>query len=335
MKKLLILLSLTFALIYNVAAQPDKPTVEPIKIVVETKDNNTIIGTIDREDEKHIWLNTEDYGVIQIKKSNILSQEVLRKTHRVLIETKDENKMMGTIEKENDEIISLKTENYGTIEIKKSNILTRKIVESDAIIKNGKIWFENPNATRNLYGPTGYGLKKGEGYYQNFYLFLNSGSYGFTDNFTLGIGVIPIPFIGAFTITPKFSFPIVENKWNAGVGVLYARIVDYDMGIGYGVLTYGDKNNNITAGIGYGFQEGELAQRPTLTLSGMFRVAERFSFVTENWFVNGEDGYQAFVSVSARYMFDRLSIDFGFVNPVQFGFAIGIPVVGVVVPFGK
>jgi hypothetical protein len=334
MKKLLILLSLTFALIYNVAAQPDKTTVDPIVVIIKTNDGNTIIGTVDREDKKYIWIKTEDYGVIQVKKSNISSQKAVTKKQRVLIETTNENKMVGTIEQEDDEKIWLKTENYGTVEIKKSNIRSKKILDGE-IVKNGKVWFENPNSTRNLYGPTGYGLRKGEGYYQNFYLLLNSASYGFTDNFTLGIGVIPIPFIGAFTITPKFSFPIVENKWNAGVGVLYARIVDYDMGIGYGVLTYGDKNNNITAGIGYGFQEGELAQRPTLTLSGMFRVAERFSFVTENWFVNGEDGYQAFISVSARYMFDRLSIDFGFVNPVQFGLAIGIPVIGVVIPFGK
>jgi small nuclear ribonucleoprotein (snRNP)-like protein len=334
MKKLLILLSLTFALIYNVAAQPDKTTVDPIIVIIKTNDGNTITGTVDREDKKNIWIKTEDYGVIQVKKANIASQKVATKKQRVLIETTNENKMVGTIEQEDDEKIWLKTENYGTVEIKKSNIRSKKILDGE-IVKNGKVWFENPNSTRNLYGPTGYGLKKGEGYYQNFYLLLNSASYGFTDHFTLGIGVIPIPFIGAFTITPKFSFPIVENKWNVGAGVLYARVLDYDMGIGYGVLTYGSRNNNITAGVGYGFQEGELAAMPTLTLSGMVRIAERISVVTENWFVSGDDGYQAFVSFSVRYMFDRLSIDFGFVNPVQFGLAIGIPVIGVVIPFGK
>lgn len=334
MKKILILLSFTFALIYNVAAQPDKTSAEPIIIIIKTNDGNTITGTVDKEDKQNIWLKTTDYGVIQIKKSNIASQKAATKEHRVLIETSDNNKMVGTIEKEDDETIWLKTENYGTVEIKKSNISSKKMLD-DEVVKNGQVWFPNPNSTRNLYGPTGYGLRKGEGYYQNFYLFLNSASYGFTDNFTLGIGVIPLPFIGAFTITPKFSFPIVENKWNAGVGVLYARILDYDMGIGYGVLTYGSRNNNITAGLGYGFQEGELAAMPTLTLSGMARIAERISIVTENWFVNGDDGYQAFVSLSVRYIFDNLSIDFGFVNPVQYGLAIGIPVVGVVIPFGK
>ena len=335
MKKLLILLSLTFALIYNVAAQPDKTTVDPIIIIIKTNDGNTITGTVDREDKKYIWVKTADYGVIQVKKSNIASQKVATKEQRVLIVTTDNNSMVGTIEKEDDETTWLKTENYGTVEIKKSNIRSKRTLEEKEVVRNGKVWFENPNSTRNLYGPTGYGLRKGEGYYQNFYLLLNSASYGFTDHFTLGIGVIPIPVIGAFTITPKFSFPIVEDKWNVGAGLLYSRIWNYDMGIAYGVLTYGSRNNNITAGLGYGFQEGELAAMPTLTLSGMARISERISLVTENWFVSGEDGYQAFVSFSVRYMLDKVSLDFGFVNPVQFGLAIGIPVIGLVIPFKK
>ena len=32
---------------------------------------------------------------------------------------------------------------------------------------------KNPNPTRNFYGPTGYGLKKGEGYFQNIMVILN------------------------------------------------------------------------------------------------------------------------------------------------------------------
>lgn len=146
-------------------------------------------------------------------------------SEKIEIKVTDGNRIIGVVEKEDNKSIWIKTDDYGTIQIDKSKIKTRKVLD-ESRIKDGEYWHKNPNSTRNLYGPTGYGLKKGEGYYQNFYVLLNSVSYGFSDNFTMGAGVLPLFGTGAsgFTVTPKFSFPIVENKVNVGAGALYANL---------------------------------------------------------------------------------------------------------------
>ena len=275
--------------IYGNAQSDTVSTKNNPRLEVKVADGNRIIGTLEKEDEKSLWLKTDDYGVVQIDKSKIKSRNKLDETR----------------------------------------------------IKNGTYWFENPNATRNLYGPTGYGLKKGEGYYQNFYILLNSVSYGFSDNFTMGFGIVPLFGTGAtsFTLTPKVSFPIVENMVNAGAGILYIHLAGENLGVGYGVLTLGSKDNNITFGGGYGMMNGEFSDGlGIMTISGNVRVAKRLSLVTENWFLldknnNEFDLDNAFYSYSVRYMMDRLSFDLGFVNMKGSGVPIGIPLVGLVIPF--
>ena len=272
----------------------------------------------------------------------------------LIIETKDDNKFIGKKLQVTEEYYLIVTESVGEIKILKENV--EKIKEVPAIsIKDGKYWHENSNATRNLYGPTGYGLKKGEGYYQNFMLVLNSVNYGFTNHFTIGAGVIPIPLDDGipFVVTPKFSFPIIKDKFNIGAGLLVGYIGEW-LGIGYGVATYGSRDNNLTLGVGYGWTEGELADRPIITASGQIRVGRKFGLITENWIVPNsyEEGYYddnkmeyiytgtkyeyfGIFTYGVRYLGEKISIDFAFINSGDFSdfSPLGIPLVGVVIPF--
>ena len=253
------------------------------------------------------------------------------------IETTDGTFVIGEFVKEDDEYIWIDG-SFGETKIKKTSIVSKQVIDKSRF-KDGKYWFENPNATRNLYGPTGYGLNKGEGYYQNFMILLNSVSYGFTDNITVGVGIIPFSFGDglAFTITPKVSFPIVEDQINVGAGVLYANLFGESAAIAYGVGTFGSKDNNFTFGLGYGNIDSEWADRPIVTLSGMLRTGRRISIVTENWFVpiSSFDGfdYQGFLTGSARIMLRKVSLDIGVIGLP--GEGVAFPVVGIVLPFGN
>lgn len=108
---------------------------------------------------------------------------------------------------------------------------------------------ENPHATRYLFGPNGYGLRKGEGYYSNTWIFFNQLSYGFTDNFTVGAGVIPLFCLPAprrrSGSPPKFSIPVKKDVVNLGVGGLFATVLGGEdvgtFGIAYGQLTLGSR----------------------------------------------------------------------------------------------
>ena len=267
------------------------------------------------------------------------------------IRLKNGNTFIGKQISESGTIIIMQSEGIGEITIQKSNLKSYKKIDP-AEIKFGDYWFENPNASRYLFAPSGYSLKAGEGYYQNFMLFYNSIGYGFTDQFTMGFGVIPFTFGDELfaTVQAKYSFPIIENKLNAGAGFLYSSGFGDKLGIGYGVLTYGSKDNNITVGAGYGWTDGNVANRPIITINGMTRLGKKFGLVTENWLIPRENyscnydaatqrctsnkrsyKYDLVYGLSLRYIGENITLDFGVV-PID-GYAI--PLLGVNLPFGK
>lgn len=157
-------------------------------------------------------------------------------------------------------------------------------------------YFDIGNGNRLFFAPTGRGLRKGENTLQVVSLYFVGGNFGITDNISLGGYVSVIPGLGVsnqfLLLTPKVSFPVSE-KLHLGAGALYLRIPDfngsldkaYGAGILYGAATYGSADNNVTAGLGYGFFEGEIGSTPILQLGGQKRVSRRISLISENYII--------------------------------------------------
>lgn len=260
----------------------------------------------------------------------------------VRVETRDGNEYTGKITGEDSTKIFLETQNLGTISILKSEIRSQKKILSEQI-KGGEVWFPNPQSSRYFWSPNGYGLKKGEGYYQNIWVLWNQFAYGITDNFSIGGTVIPLfLFAGGPTpvfINPKFSFPLEKNKFNIGAGALVGTVLgesDATFGIVYGVSTFGTADNNVSIGLGYGFAGGEWASSPLINFSGMFRLSARWYFLTENYYIgaNGDGG--GIIGGGARWIIKKAALDFGLLAPV--GADAGtlfIPWLGFTVPFGN
>ncbi|WP_250431861.1 hypothetical protein [Pontibacter ruber] len=261
---------------------------------------------------------------------------------RWMVETRDGSVIQGIYVGQNESGIILRTESAGEIVIPHSQIKSTKVLE-DNRMRNGEYWFENPNATRYLFGPSAFSLKKGEAYYQNTYLVLNSFNVGLTDNITMGGGFELIStFTGnpGFYITPKATFKISE-KWRAGGGILYANVMGDEiefsgLGMGYGIATYGNSDNNATLGVGYGFVDGDFSTKPFITLSGMKRASRRIAFVTENWLVP-DNNYYGILSYGLRFMGERITVDLAFLNNREISneIAIGVPYIDFVVKFGR
>jgi len=252
----------------------------------------------------------------------------------------DGSTFQGRVIKQTVQVISLETESLGVIEIPREEIARIDFLDSERV-KEGEYWFENPNSTRYLFNPTGIPLKKGEGYYQNTYVILQSFNYGITNNISIGGGFDVItPFVREtpvfFFLTPKVGFKVAEKLYIGG-GILYANTSSFEMGglgIGYGVFTYGNTDNNITAGLGWGVIDGEYSKKPIITLSGMMRVSRRMGLVSENWFIP-TNGYYGVVSYGVRFMSEKITVDFAFLNnPDIFeNIIIGIPYLDFVVKF--
>ena len=281
------------------------------------------------------------FVIMMLKSSNAVAQQVITgevsKTYMVTMN--DGSVISGKLLSITDTEVVIQSGTMGEVRLQKANIKSMTQVSSFNEKKSG-IWFTNPNPTKYLLGNSAIPLEKKSGYYQNTWVFVNSFSYGITRNISISAGfeIISI-FMGAdgpyaFYINPKASFKIANNFY-AGANILYAntiRTVEEFGGLATfnGFATYGNKNNNITTGVGFGWADGEFSTKPVIVISGMVRASRRIGFVSENWIVPGvneDGGYYGIYSYGIRFLGEKISVDLAFLNNPDIASAIiiGIP----------
>lgn len=191
--------------------------------------------------------------------------------------------------------------------------------DSAATADSARFEFRNPNVTRLYFAPTGRMLAKGEGYFSDFYIFFPGVNVGLTDRVSIGGMMSVIPFVGLedqlYFLTPKVGL-VQSEKVNLAVGALLAGWAGVGerqtAGILYGVGTWGAEDGSLTAGLGYGFVNGDIGSSPFVMLGGERRVSNRVSFVTENWMLPG--GEYGLGSGGIRLMGKGMAVDFGFMT---------------------
>ena len=88
----------------------------------------------------------------------------------------------------------------------------------------------------------------------------------------------------------------------------------------------------LSAGVGWGYVEDSIADRPLLMLGGEMRLSRRVKLITENLYVPGETGLIA--SGGLRLFSGRLAADAGLVTLLGEGSNFWLPVVNFVYSFG-
>jgi hypothetical protein len=254
-----------------------------------------------------------------------------------LVKLKDESSFTGKFIEKNDSMVIF-TSKASRMEIRLNELESANAVEPGRFV-NGKYWFVNPHHTRYLFSPSAFNLKAGEGYYQNIYATGQSVNYGFTDHFTLGAGTELISLFSGFPIlvvTPKFGGYDLGKKWKAGGGAIALFSEEGGGGIGYGIVTQGTEDRNITFGLGWAFStSGDIETKPVATISGMYRFSKNTAFVTENWLIPA-GRYEPIVSYGIRFFGEKIAVDVAFINSVGIAreiIAIGIPYVDFVYKF--
>lgn len=261
-----------------------------------------------------------------------------------LIETRDGNSYLGKIVATDSVKVLFHTEKLGEITILKSDIKKMEALNVKQL-KGDKYWFENPQSTRYFFSPNGYGLKKGEGYYQNIWVLMNSFAVGINDYVSIGGGLVPLfLFGGAPTpvwITAKVSIPVSRDKFNVGAGILAATALGESssggIGIFYGIATLGSRDKNVSLGVGYGFSGGSVSSTPVLNLNGMLRVSVRSYLLSENYFFTDGSSGVFLLMVGARHIIKNAGLDYGLMMPVGSGVGsfVAAPWLGITIPFGK
>lgn len=263
----------------------------------------------------------------------------LDSTKTYQLELIDGTEFIGNILSRDSTQLVLSTSSIPRIQLNLASIKKLKVIENEVVF-NGSTAQPNPHYTRYFFAPSAFNLKKGEGYYQNTYLVLNSVNYGFTDHFSMGVSIELISTFGTigtkwtpiYLITPKFGFEVAKNL-NVGLGALIAGAgTEGGFQLGYGLITYGTTENNVTLGVSAGFADGEYMRDPPITLGGMFRMGRRTSFVTENWIV---PSFGSLYSYGVRFFGSKIAVDLGFLNNkyIVDNLFIGIPYVDFTVKF--
>lgn len=249
-------------------------------------------------------------------------------SHVQILTTQDGSTNIGRIIEIGENEIKFETD-IGILTV--SILKIKEIKEiSTTNIKNGKYWFPNPNATRLYFATTGYMLKQGEGYFADYYVFFPMLAYGITNNITIGGGFSLLPGVSLneqiFYFTPKIGLMSIE-KISIAAGALIVKLPDFDdddddydeddsplVGILYGVSTFGKPDGCLTVGLGFGFVDSDLAEKPMVIIGGEKRVSRRVSFVSENWIFPGVD--QPLISYGIRLFGEKLSVDLALFNTI-------------------
>lgn len=260
------------------------------------------------------------------------------------IETVEGEVVIGPLRSEDTTKVVLETRRFGTVTIERAAI--KNMVElSPNRFLDGKSWFPNPQSTRYFFAPNALGIPKGEGYYQNTWLLFTNVNYGLSDQFSVGIGTIPIFFFGApvlpFWLLPKVSLSSPRKNLHLAGGAMLGGILgppwaNTSAGLLYGSGTVGTRDHNVTLGLGYGYSERGISSTPVINVSGLTRIGRTTYLLSENYVFPGAEG-KIVMSIGVRWAPKRFAVDVGLVRPLWVDVAgfVGYPWLGVTLPFGQ
>lgn len=271
----------------------------------------------------------------------ITSVSYAQKAETYRIVTTEGSTFIGELISETDESVMLRTMAAGDITISRENIKEMTLID-ETRMRDDKYWHENPQSTRYLFASNALGIKKGEGYYQNTWIMFNNVNYGITNNFSIGAGMIPTFLFGVsatpFWIMPKFSIPVASDMLHFSAGALIGGVLGEDGGSGgllYGTGTVGDTDKNLSLGLGYAYGGGKISSTPLVNISGMYRSGKSIYLITENYFAPGT-GANGLVSFGVRWAPENFAVDFALLRPLEeLGSFVGIPWLGLTIPFGR
>ena len=237
----------------------------------------------------------------------------------VSISLKDGTTLKGRIVQKDDTTISVVTPGGLEAKVPKSSIISIKSVRGRMV--EGIFHRSDPNYSRLMFAPTGRPLRRGEGYFSDYYIFFPGISYGFTNQITMMAGFSVLPGAGLDNqlkyVAPKIGIQ-ASDKLAVSMGALYISAGDVAAGIAFAVGSIGQQDKSFTVGIGLGYTKEEeedfkFAEHPIIMLGGNIRLSNNTAFVSENWFITGSELKlsQQPLCIALRFFGDRMAVDIG------------------------
>jgi hypothetical protein len=265
---------------------------------------------------------------------------------QVHLDMKDGNSIDGKLIDRRGDTIVIESTTLGMMNIHIANIKSINDLESKSSVGVKNLYHENRHTPHGYFAPTAFGLRKGEGYYGNFYLFVHHLNYGFTDHFSVEISTETLslltsasPFQVVYAV-PKFSFNVSKDV-NLGVGIYISKFGSFFnrssssyLTIPFGVATFGNRDKNLSIGVGTfvsgSFFSSTSSQVSVISLSGQLRLSKDFVLMTENYGFNSRfSNFPVIIgSAGVRFLGKKATFDIG-INSIR------IPVLGFSFAFGN
>ena len=176
-------------------------------------------------------------------------------------------------------------------------------------VVDGEFWNEDPGGTRLFFTATRRSLSRGESYIGTYVVVLPFAAIGLTDRVTIAAGA-PVLFgeFEPFYLAPKLQI-LRRPTLQAALGTLAFLFDDELVGIAYGVSTFGNADNALSAGLGFFCSGEDVENEPAAMLGGEVRVSRRIKLITENYLLPEAVGMAC--SERVRLVGDRFSAEVG------------------------
>jgi hypothetical protein len=212
---------------------------------------------------------------------------------------------------------------------------------------------ENPFGSQYFQSWSAIPLERGEGLYRNMLVSWNAVAYGVTSHFTIGGGLDLYSMLNSKNRSPVWNTRVqVGGEIGsllhlAGTALhLHAPMnlssesgdstVTQGITAAMALLTWGNSNNQLTLGGGWGHNGDRLARGPMFNVAGAIRLFPNVQAVSENWLYVDEGDDLLATSIGIRIVGDHLAIDVGAVYNEQLAnqvFSWGMPFVGALLNF--
>jgi hypothetical protein len=212
---------------------------------------------------------------------------------------------IGKILNDDGREILLETKTLGKIFITKSDIKSITLVSSRKEVVFGEYRAQGPFTTRYQFTTNAFSIKRGENY-ALVNLYGPEVHFSLSDRFSLGVMTTWIA--SPFVLAAKYALLNKSDKWHFALGTMIgtsgylANFKGYG-GLHWGVVTYGNRMNNISFSAGYGYLKTgseetverpgtylepnfpstynrltPLRKAPLISIAGIFKVGSKASF---------------------------------------------------------
>jgi hypothetical protein len=263
------------------------------------------------------------------------STKVKKNIPMVNIKLRDGTKLKGKIIQNDGKNYVIQTENLGTL-----NIPAINVVSTEQVVNNAPLIGELIVPLRNtdyLLSQNGFNLSEGEWRYTNTYIYYNAFGVGISDNFSVGVGFIPIASI--FTFSGKLSFE-PSQKFHVALNGNYitsaSRLTSISAGTLGAVATLGTNTKNLSIGASWGIGSGgNFTNKPIIQVSGISRISNKVAITMDNFLTtenrttynnNGQffstsnsNEIVGFLTYGVRILWVRSNLDVGLISILNRG----------------